>query len=165
MHEVTFESKPMIVLSEILDQSCIRLDMPESDKEQIIQAMVQSLADSGVVSDVRQMTTDIHKREAQMSTGIGGGIAIPHARSTGAGRLALALGRPARPVDFEALDERPVQLVFMVVGPADGEGFIRVLARISRLQYSGNLQRHLLRARTPNEVKEILRFEESRITG
>jgi PTS system nitrogen regulatory IIA component len=111
------------------------------------------------------MVADIQQRERVMSTGIGGGIAVPHAQSAGATRLSLALGRVARPIDFDALDERPVQLVFLVVGPEERGGFIRVLARISRLLYSGDLQRSLLHARTSADAMDLIRREEARITG
>ncbi len=118
-----------------------------------------------MVTDADRMMEDIQTRERVMSTGIGGGIAVPHAQSVGASRLALALGRLRAPIDFEALDERPVQLVFMVVGPEEGSGFIRILARISRLLYTGDLQRNLLRARSAAEAMASIRDEESRITG
>lgn len=127
--------------------------------------LVEVLARAGVVTDTARMLADLQARERVMSTGIGGGIAVPHAQSPGATRLALALGRVASPIDFEALDERPVQLVFMVVGPEERGGFIRVLARISRLLYSGDLQRHLLGVRTPAEAMARIREEESRLTG
>ena len=58
-----------------------------------------------------------------------------------------------------------MRLVFMVVGPEERGGFIRVLARISRLLYSGDLQRNLFRARTRDEVIQCIRHEESRVTG
>ena len=157
--------KGIALLTEILHQSCVCLDMKASTKDAVIETLVESLVRAEVVTDRERMIADIRNRERVMSTGIGGGIAVPHAQSPGATRLALALGRVGKPIDFEALDERPVQLVFMVVGPEERGGFIRVLARISRLLYSGDLQRNLLRARTPSEAISCIRHEESRITG
>jgi len=139
--------------------------MKASAKDAVIEGLVDSLVEAEVVTDKGRMVQDIRARERVLSTGIGGGIAVPHAQSPGALRLALALGRLAAPIDFEALDERPVQLVFMVVGPEERGGFIRVLARISRLLYSGDLQRSLLKARTPQEALSCIRREESRIAG
>jgi mannitol/fructose-specific phosphotransferase system IIA component (Ntr-type) len=155
----------MVRLSDILDEDAILFDMNAGRKDEAIAALVQVLEGTRVVSDAEAVVRDIHKRERTMSTGIGGGIAVPHAQSRGAERLALALGRLRRPIEFEALDGRPVQLLFLVVGPEERGGFIRVLARISRLLYSGDLQRNLLRARTPGEAMEFIRMEESRITG
>jgi len=155
----------MVRLPDILNESSIRLDIQETEKNAVIRTLVRPLVEAGVVTDAGRMEEDILARERVMSTGIGGGIAVPHAQSPGATRLALALGRVARPIDFEALDERPVNLLFLVVGPLDGEGFIRVLARIGRLLYSGDLPRKLLEARTPAEAMDFIRIEEARITG
>jgi len=153
------------LLTEILNESCVVLDLAASSKDAVIEALVDVLVRSEVVQDRQRMVEDLKKRERVMSTGIGSGIAVPHAQSPGATRLAMALGRLAQPIDFEALDERPVRLVFMVVGPEERGGFIRVLARISRLLYSGDLQRNLLRSRAPGEAIACIREEEAKITG
>jgi len=155
----------MARLSDIMDESAILFDLPQADKDTVITSLVEVLESTGAVIDADQMVADIRAREKLMSTGIGGGIAVPHAQSRGAGRLALSLARLSNPIEFDALDGRPVQLLFLVVGPEDRSGFIRVLARISRLLYSGDLQRNLLRARSPAEAMELIRVEESRITG
>lgn len=139
--------------------------MSATSKSAAIDALVDVLVRAEVVTDRDRMIEDIVRREQVMSTGIGGGIAVPHAQSQGATRLALTLGRLNQPIDFESLDERPVQLIFMVVGPEERGGFIRVLARISRLLYSGDLQRNLFRARTRAEAIECIRHEESKVTG
>jgi PTS system fructose-specific IIC component len=139
--------------------------MTASTKDAVIEELVDVLVRSEVVTDKQRMIGSLQAREAVMSTGIGGGIAVPHAQSPGATRLALALGRLESPVDFESLDGTTVQLVFMVVGPEERGGFIRVLARISRLLYPGDLQRNLLRARTPAEAVACIRHEEARLTG
>lgn len=154
-----------ILLRELLDPSCVALDLTAPNKDAVIESLVDLLHGAQVVQDRERMVEDLKKRERIMSTGIGGGIAVPHAQSPGANRLALSLGRLAQPIEFEALDERPVRLVFMVVAPEERGGFIRVLARISRLLYSGDLQRNLFRARTPHEVMECISHEEQRITG
>ena len=147
--------------SEILDASCVALDIPALTKSEAVSALLDLLATHGVVSDTEKVLEDIEARERVMSTGIGGGIAVPHAQSEGAGRLALALGRTKTPIDFESLDNRPVQLIFLLVGPEERGGFIRVLARISRLLYSGDLQRKLLQAESPAQVMRFLQEEES----
>ena len=98
-----------------------------------------------------------------MSTGIGGGVAIPHAQNSAVKSLSVSLARPRTGIDFESLDEKPVQLVFMIVGPEERGGFIRILARISRLLYAGDLQTRLLEARTAADVIQIVGEEEERL--
>jgi mannitol/fructose-specific phosphotransferase system IIA component (Ntr-type) len=153
----------MIRLSEILSEASIQLNIDETAKDAAIASMVSLLEATGAVTDAEQVLAAIRERERVMSTGIGGGVAVPHAQSPGASRLALALGRLRNPIGFDALDGRPVQLLFLVVGPEERGGFIRVLARIGRLLYSGDLQRNLLRARSSGEVMDLIRMEESRI--
>lgn len=141
------------------------LNLPGSTKHEVIEKMVDILVEAGVVVDRDRMVGDLLERERVMSTGIGGGIAVPHAQSPAATTLTMALARLPQSIDFDALDERPVRLLFMLVGPQDGSGFVKVLARISRLLFSGDLQRNLLQARTPEEAVACIRHEETRITG
>lgn len=151
-------------LTEVLDERAISLSLEASDMRGVVEALVDLLAPTGVISDRDAVVSDILKREDVMSTGIGGGIAIPHAQSKGASRLAVALARTRRDIDFNSLDGRPVGLFFLVVGPEERGGYIRVLARISRLLYSGDLQRSLAQARTSAEALALVRREEARVT-
>ena len=82
----------------------------------------------------------------------------------GIAKLAVALGRSRSDVDFNALDGRPVQLFFLVVGPEERGGYIRVLARISRLLYSGELQRRLGQTKTAADAMDLIQAEEERVT-
>ena len=151
-------------LTEVLDERAISLALDGTSMEEIVGGLVDLLAATDVITDRDAVIRDILQREEVMSTGIGGGIAIPHAQSRGASRLAVAMGRSRREVDFNSLDGRPVQLFFLVVGPVERGGYIRVLARISRLLYSGELQRRLSQARTSGDALELIRLEEERVT-
>jgi mannitol/fructose-specific phosphotransferase system IIA component (Ntr-type) len=151
-------------LTEVLDERAISLSLEGRSMDEVVGALVDLLAATGVVTDRELVIKDILKREEVMSTGIGGGIAIPHAQSKGAARLAVALGRTRQEVDFNSLDGRPVQLFFLVVGPEERGGYIRVLARISRLLYSGELQKRLGQIKSPREALELVRLEEDKVT-
>ncbi|MDZ4805859.1 MAG: PTS sugar transporter subunit IIA [Candidatus Eisenbacteria bacterium] len=151
-------------LTEVLDERAINLALDGTSLEEIVGGLVDLLAATDVIIDRETVIRDIMRREEVMSTGIGGGIAIPHAQSKGASRLAVALGRSRGEVDFNSLDGRPVQLFFLVVGPEERGGYIRVLARISRLLYSGELQRRLGQARHAADAMALVRAEEERVT-
>ncbi|HEX7880183.1 MAG TPA: PTS sugar transporter subunit IIA [Candidatus Eisenbacteria bacterium] len=151
-------------LTEVLDERAISLALDGTSMEEIVGGLVDLLAATDVIIDREAVIRDILRREEVMSTGIGGGIAIPHAQSKGAARLAVAMGRSRREVDFNSLDGRPVQLFFLVVGPEERGGYIRVLARISRLLYSGELQRRLAQARNSTDALMLIRAEEERVT-
>jgi mannitol/fructose-specific phosphotransferase system IIA component (Ntr-type) len=152
-------------LGELIQEDCVLLDIPEADKGDLIRTMVEALVRAGRVSDSDPVVRALLERERVMSTGIGGGVAIPHAQCPSVPALAVALARPSLGVDFDSLDDKPVRLVFMIVGPEERGGFIRVLARISRLLYSGDLQGRLLEAKTPGDIKQIICEEEERLRG
>jgi len=150
-------------LLEILDERCVALDLDSSDKQEAISKLLEMLASAGALSEKDDVLQAVLERERQMSTGIGGGVAIPHAQSKGVSRLAVALARPKTPIDFEAIDGKPVSLIFLIVGPEERGGYVRILARISRLLYTGDLQKKLLRARTSDEVLRIIDAEEEKL--
>jgi len=150
-------------LLDLLAEENIALDLPTGDKTGVIEALVALLAQSGHVSDAKTVVEDILERERLMSTGVGAGVAIPHAQSRGALKLAMAFGRTREDIDFKSLDGKPVGLFFLIVAPDGPGGFVRILARISRLLYSGELQQSLRRARTPAEVMRIIAAEEARL--
>jgi len=152
-------------LLELLSKETIALDLPAADKPAVIESLVGLLAHSGQVRDAQAVVNDILERERLMSTGVGSGVAIPHAQSSGAARLAMAFGRTRQDIDFKSLDGKLVGLFFLIVAPDGPGGFVRILARISRLLYSGELQLSLRRARTPEEVIAIIAAEEAKLRG
>lgn len=101
-------------------------------------------------------TDEIHRamerRESVLSTGIGNGIAIPHARSPLLHGLTMAVGTTTDPIDFDSLDGNPVRLVWMLAGPERSTGLhVRTLARISELLRVGKTRDGLVASRDPGE--------------
>ena len=148
---------------DIVEENCVALDLDVSDKTELISKLVDMLEAAGVVTDREEVIAKVLDRERLMSTGIGGGVAIPHAQCKGASRLAIALARTKHGVEFDALDGKPVRLFFMIIGPEEKGGYVRILARISRLLYTGDLQKSLYRAETPRQAIETLMNEEKRL--
>jgi fructose PTS system EIIBC or EIIC component len=96
-------------------------------------------------------------REAAGSTGIGNGVAIPHARSLKISAPLLAAGLAAQPIDFKAADGKPVTLVFLLAVPAaDPKSHLAVLAALSRMALDKKLLRRLNKAASPDEFHAIL---------
>jgi fructose-specific phosphotransferase system IIA component len=150
-------------LTELVVPETVVLDRPLASKEEAITVAVDILAEAGFVERKQQVVRALLERERIMSTGIGNGIAIPHAQSQGVKRLALAILRSKEGVDFDALDGKPVRLILVIVGPEERGGFIRVLARVSRLLQDGHLQKRILKARTPEEVVTAIAEEETKL--
>ncbi len=136
-----------------LDAEDIRLDLAARDRDGVLAELVNLLAANGHVSDPAKMLHDLLEREAVGSTGIGHGIAFPHARSTAARRVHLALGISRSGVDYGTLDGRPATLVLLEVAPLTAaREQLQTLAPIALLLTDPELRASLLAARTPEEA-------------
>ena len=146
-----------MLLSELLPPERIRIPLAGGSKDELLSELVQVLHDAGEVGDASEVLRAVREREAVLSTGIGNGVAIPHGKSAQVGALAMAAGVTREPVDFEALDGRPVSLFFLLVGPESAAGeHVKALSRISRLVRSDGFRRRLAEAATPAEFHAIL---------
>ena len=111
---------------------------------------------------LNESQNELLKRERVMSTGIGGGIAIPHALLNDIDDLVILFGRTRDPIDFQALDGEPVALVFMLVGPKGSANlYVKLLARVSRLLQNQAFKERLRAATSPDEVLGVFQTEES----
>jgi mannitol/fructose-specific phosphotransferase system IIA component (Ntr-type) len=153
----------VIQLGELIRTECILLDVEVPTREALFELLVQRLEQQGLVTDRAGVLESLGEREKVMSTGIGGGVAIPHAQSDGARQLTVAVARPAVPLEFDALDEKPVDLIFLVVGPPQRGGFIRILARISRLLCEGEIHERISKAEGPEDVYRLITEQELRL--
>ncbi len=99
----------------------------------VLQELAGRIAATGVVPDPRELATRLAEREALGSTGVGGGVAIPHCKLPGISRAILAIGISAEGIDFRAVDGLPVRIFFLVVSPSQSPAeHLHVLAAISR---------------------------------
>jgi len=100
------------------------------------------------------------EREAAGSTGVGHGVAVPHARLPGIDRMRGVFVRLEQPAPFEAVDDQPVDLVFALFAPEDGDSeHLRTLARVSRLLRQGDLRQQIRQARTAEAIYALLARE------
>ena len=121
-------------LTDILKPQNIKLPLAAKNKNEAIGELVNLLATNGEISDAKKVLDAVLEREATRTTGIGNGLAIPHGKCNGVDHLVMAIGRPATPIDFQAIDGRPVNLIWLLASPPDKTGpHIHALARISRL--------------------------------
>jgi len=101
-------------------------------------------------------------RETTRTTGIGNGLAIPHGKCDGTSNLAMAIGRPATPIDFQSIDGRPVTLIWLLTSPRDKTGpHIHALARISRLMTIDKFRQAMATAKTSQELFDAIIAQES----
>jgi mannitol/fructose-specific phosphotransferase system IIA component (Ntr-type) len=114
------------------------------------------------VSDREKVRTAIFDREQIMSTGVGNGFAIPHGKTDAVSDIVAAFAVTEEPIDYDSLDEKPVRLVFLLVGRDTLVGpHIKLLSRISRLMTKEEFRNRLLECTTPAETLELFRQEEA----
>ena len=146
-----------MLLTELLSADRVRVPLAAKSKDAVLEELVAVLAGAGVVDDAAATLAAVRKREAELSTGIGGGVAIPHGKSDSAGGLAMAAGVAAEPVDFASLDGQPARLFFLLVGPESAAGLhVKALSRISRLVRRDAFRDRLAAAASPEEFLAVL---------
>ena len=149
-------------ISDILEEKLVATNLPGNSKDQIINALVEIIAQSPKVIDKEKVRTAIFEREKIMSTGVGNGFAIPHGKTEAVTDIVAAFGITAEPIDYQSLDEKPVRLVFLLVGKDNLVGpHIKLLSRISRLMNKEEFRSKLLTVNTPLEVLNIFKQEEA----
>jgi mannitol/fructose-specific phosphotransferase system IIA component (Ntr-type) len=146
----------MIDLREHLDASRVR-DLVAKTKDAVLEEMVDLVCTSDAVTDRGALLAAVRERERVLSTGIGLGIAIPHAKIPGVTRFVVAVGRLASGIEFDAIDGRPVHLVVLIAGPQDAQDrYLRLLARLSGRLKQEEVRRRLMAAKTHEDIVAIL---------
>jgi mannitol/fructose-specific phosphotransferase system IIA component (Ntr-type) len=149
-------------LTDILKPQNIKVPLEANVKTDAIGELVELLAGNGELTDPKKVLEAVLDREATRTTGIGNGLAIPHGKCTGTDHLVMAIGRPATPIDFQAIDGRPVNLIWLLSSPPDKTGpHIHALARISRLMTIDRFRQALTLAKTPQEIFDSIVAQEN----
>lgn len=156
----------LLSISDLLEPATVRVGLPGGDKDAVLDALVDLLDGHPAVDDLEQVRADVHARERQMSTGVGKGLGLPHARSGAVRETVAAFAVMRQGVAFDAIDAQPVRLVFLLVGP-EGERsrHIRLLSRISRLMNQDDFRASLLAAETPEVALDLFREAEEALAS
>ncbi len=150
-------------LLDYLDPECVCVDLSSTDKESTLRLMVDLVVGKGVAEEAERLLGALRQREEVVSTGVGNGVAIPHADLPGVRTPRLALGVFPDGVDFDALDEEPVYVVFLLLGTPRTPGLhMKILARIARLSKDRDFSEGLRSARTSRDALAILERVEAR---
>ncbi|GLI34214.1 PTS sugar transporter subunit IIA [Desulforhabdus amnigena] len=146
---------------ERLQPDCIFLDAHLSDKDSVLRFVVDIFARKGAVRNANHLYEGMKMREEVMSTGIGDGIGIPHAPSTDAKDAAILLIRLAEPIDFDALDGLPVDVILAMVVPQNATALhLQVLAAISRLCHNPKFMESIREAENSETLREKIKCME-----
>lgn len=145
-------------ISDLLTETRIAVPLAAKNKRDAITSLVDLIAADGGVKKRDALLNAVLLREAQRTTGVGRGFAIPHAKCDAVEKLVLAMGRPIEPIDFEAIDGKPVSLIALLAGPPSQTGpHLLALAALSRIVTDQNVFAQLVAAKTPAEFAEIIR--------
>ncbi len=145
----------------ILQKDKIIPSMVGKTKNEIINELVDLFKEDERVKDLESMRLAVHEREKIMSTGVGKGFAIPHAKTNSVNDIIAAFGKIDEPVDFQALDGQQVNLVFLLVGKENLVGpHIKLLSRISRMMNKEEFRDSLQKAKTAEEIYTLFEEEE-----
>jgi len=149
-------------ITDVIDENLVQTNLPGATKEEIINALVDIAARSPRILDKEKVRQAIFEREKIMSTGVGNGFAIPHGKTEAISDIVAAFATTAQPIDYQSLDEKPVRLVFLLVGKDNMVGpHIKLLSRISRLMGKEEFRAKLLELSTPKEIIDAFRQEEA----
>lgn len=149
-------------LYDLLSEENVILNLKGKTKDEILKEMVSFLSKNNEI-DKEEVLKGIIARENVMSTGIGSGVAIPHTKAESAKEVMVLFVRVKGGIDFKAIDNEPVYLIFMVVVPADATvSQIKILARISRLLKHNYIREKLKTLKTKKEILEFITQEEER---
>ena len=145
-----------MLIGEILERAAIAPRVSAPNKRQVL-AVISEIAARQFGLDASLILDALADREAQGSTGVGYGVAVPHARLDGLQRMRAVFVRLEHPVDFDSVDDQPADLIFALFAPPSASSeHLRTLARVSRLLRQADLREHLRQARTPDAIHALL---------
>jgi fructose-specific phosphotransferase system IIA component len=148
-------------ICEILRVEKIISSLQGTTKTEVIDELINLFKDDERVNDLEGMRHAVHEREKIMSTGVGKGFAIPHAKTNSVNEIIAAFGKLDKPLDFQALDEQPVNIIFLLVGKENLVGpHIKLLSRISRMMNKDEFRESLANAKTSKEIFMLFEEEE-----
>ena len=148
-------------IQDVLNKNVMLFDLQATDKEGVINEMVQSLVDNGVVTDFETFKTGIMNREAQTSTGLGDGIAMPHSKNEAVKEATVLFAKSNKGVDYASHDGQPTDLFFMIAAPEGAnDTHLAALAELSKYLMKPGFADKLRQASTPDQVIAAFDAEE-----
>ena len=148
-------------IQDVLNKNVMLFDLQATDKEGVINEMIQSLVDNGVVTDFETFKAGIMNREAQTSTGLGDGIAMPHSKNEAVKEATVLFAKSNKGVDYASLDGQPTDLFFMIAAPEGAnDTHLAALAELSKYLMKPGFADKLRQASTPEQVIAAFDVEE-----
>ena len=144
-------------LSKFCEENLVIFEMKAGTKDAALEELVDLAGTSNIVKDRDHLLADVREREELVTTGVGYGVAFPHAKTRSVKGIVIAFGRSDQGIDFDAMDHRPVHLFFLIAAPEDAIGaHLNVMARLSYLMKSAENRQGLMDATSPGDVLALI---------
>jgi PTS system fructose-specific IIC component len=146
-----------VKIRELLQKNSVLIDLPAADKKEAVSRLAGHMASMYNLPDSALIARKVLEREAQVSTGIGFGIAVPHARVEKINRMYMAAARNSKGIDFSSIDGQPVHLIFMIISPTGASNeHVQILSSLSRIMSYEDIRKKLMAAKSPEKFLELL---------
>lgn len=157
--KISLSEQSQLNVMDLLADESITLDLADDSKDSAITDLASRLVNTGNVAELEAFKDDIYAREGESTTGIGMGIAIPHAKSALVKKPSLAFGRSTKGLDWQSLDGETAKLIFMIAVPENNQDDIhlKILQSLSRKLMDQDFRQALLNAPTKEDVKNLLK--------
>ena len=144
-------------LMDLLSPRCIKVPLEKNTKREVIAELVDMLVTAKQIPHREVIFDALIEREEVGSTGIGHGVALPHAKCVEVKEICLACGISPQGMDFDALDREPVHIFFLILAPKTAPGqHLKVMALLTRLLSNPDAREKLLKAKDSNQIHQIL---------
>ncbi|MBP8625454.1 MAG: PTS sugar transporter subunit IIA [Syntrophorhabdales bacterium] len=151
-------------LQDILSESCVIDNIAASTKKDAIYELCGALKKAGLIKNIQEVVDIIIERERLGSTGIGEGIAIPHGKMKGIDSILCVIGRSKKGIDFDAIDRKPVNIVFLLLAPENSASMhLKMLSRISRILRGPSIRKRLLELKDAHDIYSYIIEEDNKI--
>ncbi len=149
-------------ISDILRKDVIKIELKGHTKEEVINELCNVIVDYWGIKDKNEFLDKILERESIESTGIGRGIALPHARTDAVRGVVIAFGRSLKGIDYNSWDQKPVYMVFMIGSSHDSNSdYIKILSSLSCILRIDEFRERIMEAKTPDEIIDTIKeFED-----
>jgi len=146
-----------VKLSEVLTKERIIIDLEGKDKYDVLEKLVKAARTSGKVTDETDFLKKVLEREKIRSTGIGGGIGIPHAQTSGVTDIIACLGVSEQGIEFNAVDGKPVQVIFLIASKERTNTiYLGLLSRIARLFIDESFKQKIIKSKSSEEIMTLI---------
>jgi fructose-specific phosphotransferase system IIA component len=144
-------------LSKFCSEELITFSLKSTNKNGVLKELVELAGKSNLVKDTEELLHDVMERENLVTTGVGYGVAFPHAKTKATKGIVIAFGRSEKGIEFDAMDHKPVQLYFLIAAPEDAIGaHLNVMARLSYIMKSEENRTKMMKVTSPGELLQMI---------